>query len=82
MTPRAAGLILAALTLAACAAPRYTYERPRATPAALARDLEQCKREAFRPSRFAIWQSGRYDVEVLNRCMHRKGYSVRPEATR
>jgi hypothetical protein len=48
------------------------------TPAQRDRDLGQCKREAFRPSRFAIFQSGRYDVDALNRCMARKGYAVRP----
>lgn len=76
------GLVLAALALAACAAPAVTYERRNATPAQVDRDREQCKREAFRPSRFAIWQSGRYDADVLNRCMQRKGYAVRSGDTR
>jgi hypothetical protein len=79
---QSAGLILAVLALAACAAPKFTYERRNATPAQLDHDLGQCKKEAFRPSRFAIWQSGRYDVEALNACMTRKGYAIRPEATR
>jgi hypothetical protein len=82
MSRQSAGLILAALTLAACAAPTFTYERRGGTPAQLDRDVEACKREAFRPSRFSLWQSGRYDVDVLNRCMERKGYSVRPGGTR
>jgi hypothetical protein len=72
----------AALALAACAAPTYTYERRGATPAQVDHDLAQCKKEAFRPSRFAIWASGRYDTDVLNRCMTRKGYAVRPDPTR
>jgi hypothetical protein len=79
---QSAGLILMALALAGCAAPTFAYERRSGTPAQLDRDLNQCKREAFRPSRFSIWQSGRYDVDALNRCMQRKGYTVRPEDTR
>lgn len=79
---QSAGLILALLALTACAAPTFTYEKRAATPAQLDRDLGQCKREAFRPSRFSIWPSGRYDVDALNRCMERKGYAVRPEDTR
>jgi hypothetical protein len=70
------------LALAACAAPTFIYDKRGATPVQRDRDLGQCKREAFRPSRFAIWQSDRYDVDVLNRCMTRRGYAVRPEATR
>ena len=66
------------LALAACATPTYTYERRNATPAQIDRDREQCKPEAFRPSRFALTQAGRYDIDVLNRCMARKGYTVRP----
>lgn len=76
------GLILVVLALAACAAPTFTYDKRGTTPAQLDRDLGQCKREAFRPSRFAVWPSGRYDIDALNRCMERKGYSVRPEDTR
>jgi hypothetical protein len=74
--------MLATLVLAACAGPTFTYDKRGMTPAQLDRDLGQCKREAFRPSRFAIWPSGRHDTEVLNRCMQRKGYAVRPEEIR
>jgi hypothetical protein len=66
------------LALAGCAAPRYLYERRSATPAQIDRDLEACKREGFRPSRFAVWRSNRYDWDVVNRCMERRGYRVRP----
>lgn len=52
------------------------------TPAQLDRDRAQCKKEAFRPSRFALWATDRYDVAVLNRCMERKGYTVVPGETR
>ena len=70
-------IAVVALLLAACAAPRYAYERRSATPAQIDHDLGVCRREGFRPSRFAVWPSDRYDWEVVNRCMQRKGYSVR-----
>ncbi len=76
MRPALAAVLL--LALAGCAAPRYVYERRNATPAQLDRDLEVCRREGFRPSRFAVWPSNRYDWDVVNRCMERKGYQVRP----
>jgi hypothetical protein len=73
--------VLGVLALAGCAAPHYIYEKRSATPAQLDRDLEACKREGFRASRFAVWPSNRYDWDVVNRCMERKGYRVqRPEA--
>ena len=65
------------LLLAGCAAPRYVYERRNATPAQTDHDLEVCRREGFRPSRFAVWPSNRYDWDVVNRCMERRGYRVR-----
>ena len=75
---RGALVVLLLLAAAGCAAPRYVYERRSATPAQLDRDLEACRREGFRPSRFAVWPSNRYDWDVVNRCMERKGYQVRP----
>jgi hypothetical protein len=75
-------VILAALALAACAGPSFSYAKRGATPAQVDHDREACKREAFRPSKFALTQAGRYDVDVLNRCMQRKGYTVHPEASR
>ena len=68
-----------ALVLGACAGPTFTYDKRGTTPAQLDRDLAQCKKQAFRPSRFSIWPSGRYDAEVLNRCMERRGYAVRKD---
>ena len=74
------GLLVAAVVLAVagCAAPRYVYERRNATPAQTDHDLEACKRKGFRPSRFAVWPSNRYDWDVVNQCMERAGYRVRP----
>ena len=73
-------VIVAALVLflAACAAPHYLYEKRSATPAQTDHDLEVCRREGFRPSKFAVWPSNRYDWDVINRCMERRGYAVRP----
>jgi hypothetical protein len=65
------------LLLAGCAAPHYVYERRAATPAQTDHDLETCRREGFRPSKFAVWPSNRYDWDVVNRCMERRGYKVR-----
>ena len=71
-----------ALALGACAEPVFTYEKRGATPAQLDRDLASCKKQAFRPSRFSIWRSGRYDADVVNRCMERRGYAVLEEDSR
>ena len=71
-------LILVMLAAAGCAAPHYIYERRNSTPAQLDRDLQTCRREGFRPSRFAVWPSNRYDWDIVNRCMERKGYQMRP----
>jgi hypothetical protein len=67
-----------ALIMTGCAAPRYVYERRRATPAQTNHDLQACRRQGFRADRFAIWPSNRYDWEVVNRCMEGKGYTVQP----
>jgi hypothetical protein len=74
---RAVGIAVLLVMLAGCGAPRYVYERRNATPAQIDRDLEACRREGFRPNRFAIWPSNRYDWDAVNRCMERKGYAVR-----
>ena len=70
--------VVLVLALSGCAAPHYIYEKRSATPAQLDRDLETCKREGFRASRFAVWPSNRYDWDVVNRCMERRGYRVQP----
>ena len=68
--------------LTACAGPTLTYDKRGATPAQVDRDLAQCKKQAFRASRFSIWPSGRYDPDILTRCMERRGYAVGQENTR
>jgi len=69
--------VLGLTVLAGCASERWIYERPGVTPAKLDADLETCRREAHRPRTFALWRSDRYDQDVLNRCMDRKGYAAR-----
>jgi len=76
---RRAATIVLVLVIAGCAPPKYVYERRRATPAQTEHDLQICRRESFRPDRFALWPSNRYDWDAVNRCMGRKGYSVRPD---
>lgn len=71
--------LLTTLGLAACAGPTYVYDKPKVTPARLDTDLAACRKQAFRPSRVAIFSSQRYDQEALNTCMERKGYTVRRE---
>ncbi|HEV8586292.1 MAG TPA: hypothetical protein VGT02_15105 [Methylomirabilota bacterium] len=75
---RALAAGFAVLVVAGCATPRWNYEKRHATPLQLDRDLESCRREGFRPSRFSLRPSGRYDWDVVNRCMERKGYQVKP----
>jgi len=74
----AVGALCLAL-LAGCASEHWRYDRPGLTPAKLDQDLEFCRREAHRPYWFALWRSDRVDQDVLNRCMDRKGYTVRRE---
>lgn len=75
---RALAAALATLALAGCAGPGFVYERRNVTAAQQDRDLEICRREGFRPARFAVRPSDRFDWDVVNRCMERKGYRVLP----
>lgn len=75
MTRARLALALSVLPLlASCAATHWVYDKPGMTPAALDHDREECRKEAIRPSRVAIFRSQRSDQEALNRCMERKGY--------
>lgn len=71
-------LALMLLTIGCSSATQWAYEKRGATPAQIDRDLVRCRKEAFRPQRFGIFTSDRYDYDVLNRCMERRGYEVRP----
>ena len=72
-------LLAVTLVMVGCtSATQWAYEKRGATPAQIDRDLVRCRKEAFRPQRFGIFTSDRYDYDVLNRCMERRGYAVRP----
>jgi hypothetical protein len=65
--------------LAGCAAASWSYSKPGVTPAGLDHDLGACRRQADRPSTFALTRAGRLDQDALNQCMERKGYTARPD---
>jgi hypothetical protein len=64
---------------AACASPTWVYEKRGATPAKLDHDMGLCRKEAHDPQTIALPGSPRTDREVFNRCMERKGYTVRSD---
>jgi hypothetical protein len=73
----AAALPALALALAACAGGDWVYEKKGATATRLDHDLATCRQEATDPKAFAVLPAGRVDRETLNRCMERKGYTVK-----
>ena len=75
---RAWAVMLLALSLGACAGPRWLYDKRGVTTARYDHDLETCRREAFRPGEFALSPSRRFDEDVVKRCMERKGYTAVP----
>lgn len=64
---------------AACASPTWVYEKRGTTPAKLDHDMALCRKEAHDPQTIALPGSPRTDREVFNRCMERKGYTVRTD---
>jgi hypothetical protein len=75
----AAWLGVGAAWLAACATPEWVYEKPGLTPAKLDHDMTLCRREARDPQTITLPGTPRVDRTVFNRCMERKGYTVRTE---
>jgi hypothetical protein len=71
-------LCLAGL-LGGCADKEWVYEKRGVTPARLDHDMALCRKEAHDPQTVALPGSPRIDRTVFNRCMERKGYSVRTE---
>jgi hypothetical protein len=57
-------------------ADEWSYDRLRATPFELDRDLTQCAREARPTGTFAYPSLTGPDREALNRCMEKRGYTV------
>ena len=76
---RAAVVIGAVLMLAACATKQWIYDKPGLTPAKLDHDMAQCRKESNDPHIVALPGSPRSDRAVFNRCMERRGYTVRME---
>jgi hypothetical protein len=69
--------IVYAILLAGCATKQYVYDRPGLTPAKLDHDMTVCRKEANDPQMVALPGTPRSDVAIFNRCMERKGYTVR-----
>ncbi|MBI1846814.1 MAG: hypothetical protein HY294_04865 [Candidatus Rokubacteria bacterium] len=70
---------LGALAAGCAGSGEWVYEKPDVLPAQYDRDSAACRRESIDRQGFAIFQSGRLDREVFNRCMQRRGYTVRRE---
>jgi hypothetical protein len=77
MTWRGVPAVLTIALLVGCAEREWTYEKKNVTPTRYDRDIASCRQEALDPKAFALFPSGRVDRDVLNRCMERKGYTVR-----
>jgi len=76
---RMAIFFCAAGLLGGCAAKEWVYDKPGVTPAKLDQDMAACRKEAHDPQTIALPGSPRMDRTVFNRCMERKGYTVRTE---
>jgi hypothetical protein len=76
---RRAAAVLATAWLVGCSTTQWVYEKPGMTPARLDRDMTLCRREANDPQAVALPGSARTDRTIFNRCMERKGYTVRTE---
>jgi hypothetical protein len=79
MTRILATIVCVIGVFAACASPTWVYEKRGATPAKLDHDMGLCRKEAHDPQTIALPGSPRTDREVFNRCMERKGYTVRSD---
>ena len=76
---RLAILLCAAGLLGGCAKKEWVYEKQGATAAKVDRDMALCRKEAHDPQTVALPGSPRIDRTVFNRCMERRGYTVRTE---
>jgi hypothetical protein len=76
---RLAILLCAAGLLGGCAEKEWVYEKQGATAAKVDRDMALCRKEAHDPQTVALPGSPRIDRMVFNRCMERRGYTVRTE---
>ena len=77
--PAVRGVTIAAILLAAAgcrSAEEWSYDKPRATPAQLDRDLAQCARQTRPTGPLAYPSLTGPDREALNTCMEKRGYTV------
>jgi hypothetical protein len=79
VTRRAEALVCAVILLAGCATKQWIYDKPGVTPAKLDHDMAVCRTESNDPQIVALPGTPRSDRTSFNRCMERKGYSVRTE---
>ena len=70
-------LIGTTLWLAACSSTQWVYDKRDLTPAKLDHDMAECRKEAHDPQVIALPGNPRVDRALFNRCMERKGYTVR-----
>ena len=70
-------LIGTTLWLAACSSTQWIYDKRDLTPAKLDHDMAECRKEAHDPQVIALPGNPRVDRALFNRCMERKGYTVR-----
>jgi hypothetical protein len=72
-------LALCAIVLGCAGKREWVYEKAHVSPTQYDRDSAACRRESVDRQGFAVFQSGRLDRDAFNRCMQRKGYTVRQE---
>ena len=78
MTRRAATLVCA-VALVGCSTTQWVYEKPGMTPARLDHDMALCRKESHDPQTVTLPGTPRVDRTVFNKCMERRGYTVRTE---
>lgn len=79
MAPRASLLVVALLFVVACAREQWVYEKSKTTAVRMEEDMAACRKESLSPYKIVIVPSDRIDRDVFNRCMERRGYTVRRE---
>jgi hypothetical protein len=69
--------VVLGLVTACATKEQWAYDKKGVTPARLDHDLTACREESQDPAAFGLTLEQRLDREQFNRCMERKGYSVR-----
>jgi len=76
---RRAATLVCVVALAGCSSTQWIYERPGMTQARLDHDMALCRKEANDPQTISLPGTPRVDRAVFNKCMERRGYTVRTE---